>query len=122
MKKTLSLLFTLSLTALAFGQKPLPVQTALIDSSIYVVELIPIEVAKRNISEQLTQVNKQVETVERQTSELVKKRDDLMKQKAVLEAAQKQLAEATATEEAKKQVADPPPTESKAAKPPKKKN
>lgn len=109
MKKILATLFAIAFLCSLSAQKPLPIQTALIDSSVYVVELIPLGVAQKNVSTQLTQVNKQIETVERQMSDLVKKRDELMKQKSVLEFAQKQLDEAAKTEAATKSFTTPPP-------------
>lgn len=110
MKKILAtLLFAIAFLCNLSAQKPMPIQTALIDSAVYVVELIPIEVAQKNVAAQLVQVNKQLETVERQMADLVKKRDDLMKQKSVLEFAQKQLDEAAKTEAATKSFTTPQP-------------
>lgn len=111
MKKILATLFTILtfLCSLSAQVKPQPIQTAVIDGAVYVVELIPADVAQKNISAQLVQVNKQLETVERQMAELVAKRDELMKQKAALEFAQKQLTEAQAADEASKQAAPPSP-------------
>jgi len=119
MKNKLTL-FTLlfSLCSLSAQVKPLPIQTAMIDSSIYVVELIPLKTAQKNVDAQLVQVNKQIETAEKQIAELVAKRDQLKKQQAALEFAQKELKEAATTESAKKQMspAQPPPSESKKTK------
>lgn len=120
--------YILSILAITFAfalsaQKPQPIQTALIDSNVYVVELIPVETAQRNVAAQLVQVNKQLETVEKQMAELVKKRDDLIKQQSILLFAQKQLDEAATTQSAvQSATAPPPPTEpeKKTAKPKKK--
>jgi len=127
MKKILATtLFAIACLCSLSAQKPLPIQTALIDSTVYVVEFIPMGVAQKNIAAQLVQVNKQIETVEKQMADLLKKRDDLMKQKSVLEFAQKQLDEAAKTEAATKAMtapAPPPPApEKKTAKPKKPKN
>lgn len=116
------ILATLLAICVVFGlsaQRTPIIQTALVDSSIYVVELIPIEVAQANITAQLAQVNKQIETIEKNMAELVKKRDEAMRQKALLEAALKQLDEASATESAVRAVTPKPPPPSAV---PKKKN
>lgn len=125
MKNILTLLFTL-LAFCAIGQKVQPIQIQTIDTSTYVVEYIPLATAQKNVDAQLVQVNKQLETVERQMADLLKKRDELMKQKAALELVQKQLAQAantpptaTSTQSAPAIIEKP---KTKTAKPAKKKN
>lgn len=115
MKRTLTL-FTLLinfLCTLSAQVAPKPVQVQTIDSSQYVVEYIPLDVAQANIAAQLTQVDKQLTTVDKQIAELVKKRDDLMQQQAALEYLQKQLDAADKTppppvQQSAPQTAPPP--------------
>lgn len=128
MKKTFTLFTLLLLLCNVSAQKPQPIQTAVIDDRVYVVELIPADVAQQNIAAQLVQVNKQLETVEKQMADLVKKRDELMKQKAALEYAQTQLTDAQKAEQAGRSVTPPeqqtaqPPKEPQKVKEKKKKN
>ena len=114
MKKTLTL-FTLLLyvCTLAAQVQPKPVQIQTIDSSQFVVEYIPLDVAQKNVAAQLVQTDKQIATVEKQIADLVKKRDDLMAQKAALEYLQRQLNQADKTppppvQQSAPQAADPP--------------
>lgn len=109
------ILYTISISVFVVctlsAQKIKPVQVQTIDTTVYVVEYIPIGIAQANVDRQLVQVNKQIEQVEKQLAEQVKKRDELMKQKAALEMIASQLDQAATT--------PPPPaaTESKTTAP-----
>lgn len=104
-----ALLFVCTLSA----QKIQPIQIQTIDTSVFVVEYIPIATAQADVDKQLEQVDKQLEQVDKQIGVLVQKRDELTKRKASLEFVGKQLEQAATT--------PPPPaaTESKATAPPK---
>lgn len=119
MKKLLAVLFALGAFAAATAQKTQPIQIQTIDTSVYVVEYIPLATAQKNVAAQLAQVDKQLTTVEKQMADLLKKRDELMKQKATLEFAQKQLDQAAAAPPAAPQKASEPPKEEVKAKKPK---
>jgi len=123
MKQIIAYFATIFLLCNLSAQKPRPVQIQTIDTSKYVVEYVPIEVAQKNVDAQLAQVNKQIETVEKQMAELVKKRDELKTQQAALEylsAQLKQAATAPAPPTSVPQSA--PQTAPETKKPKKKKN
>lgn len=84
----------LLLSTLATAQKPQPIQVQTINDSVYVVEFIPISKAQANVDAQLTQVNKQIETVDKQIADLVAKRDKLVTQQKALTFAAGQLDKA----------------------------
>lgn len=117
----LALLLILSIATPAGAQK-VPLQTTVIDSVFYIVELIPAKTAQDNMAKQLTQINKQIETTEKQLADIVKKRDGLLQQKALIEAMQTQVAQAVASPPAPvaKQADPPPPSDAKTVKKPKK--
>jgi len=95
----------------AFCQKPQPVQIQTVENETYVVEYVPIDVAQKNIAAQLAQVDKDLKTVDSQIAQLVKTRDELMKQQAALQYMQSQLNQAAATTppaDAAPQTAPPP--------------
>lgn len=124
--KNITLLLILSIAtqfqtgALSAQKVATPLQTTVIDSVFYIVELIPAKTAQDNMAKQLVQITKQIETTEKQLAEIVKKRDGLLQQKTMIEAMQAQIAQAVASPPAPvaKQVAAPP--ETKPAKKPKK--
>lgn len=95
------------------------IQVETINDSMYVVQLIPVETARKNISSQITQVDKQLDYIDRQISDLEKKRHEAQKQKTALEFADAQLTQAAAAPSTTKPVTTPPATEKKPA--PKKK-
>lgn len=110
MKKELATLFTILLFLCTISaQEPRPISIQTVDSSTYVVEYIPIEEAAKNVNAQLVQVDKQLQTVDKQIAELVKKRDGLMQQQAALLMLQKQFEQAGTT---------PPPPIKEAPTPP----
>jgi TolA-binding protein len=121
MKHALTLLFSMLLLCTLAAQKPQPVQIQTIDTSTYVVEYVPIATAQANVNAQLVQVDKQIQTVEKQIAELVKKRDQLMQQQAALTLIDKQLDQAAATPpppvKTGPQTAPPPQAEKKVKKP-----
>lgn len=104
------------------AQKPQPIQIETVSDSTYVVQYVPIATAQKNVSAQQVQVNKQLETTEKQIAELIKKRDDLKRQQMALDFAAAQLDQAAAPPTAAKTptpVTTPPAAEKKAT--PKKK-
>jgi len=109
MKGILTTLFTLLIFLCSLSaQKPQPVQIQTNETGTYVVEYVPIATAQAGVDAQIVQVDKQLTVVEKQMADLLKKRDQLMTQKAVLELIDKQLEQAATT---------PPPPPTKSAEP-----
>jgi len=119
--KYILFLFTLLLSTLATAQKPQPVQVQTINDSVYVVEFIPIAKAQANVTAQLAQVNKQIETVDKQIADLVAKRDKLVTQQKALSIADAQLDKAASQPAISTQATLPPAATAPPPKPTKKK-
>lgn len=105
MKKLLIFFLTIFALCSLSAQKPVPIQIETVNDSQYVVQYVPIATAQKNVSAQQVQVNKQLETTEKQITELIKKRDDLKRQQMALDFAAAQLDQAAAA----------PPTAAKSA-------
>ena len=118
MKHLFSIIFTL-FAFCAIGQKVQPIQIQTIDTTTYVVDYIPLSTAQANVSKQLKQVDAQIAQVDAEIAKLMKKRDELITQKAALELVQKQLDQAATTppppvqQSAAPQAAEPPKTKKK---------
>lgn len=101
----------------AFCQKVQPIQIQTIDTAKYVIEYTPLAAARQNVNSQIAQVDKQLQqttlllnNLETQMADLLKKQNELIKQKTELEYAQKQINQAAA-------VSQPPPTDNASPQP-----
>lgn len=121
MKKLLTLLFTL-FAFCASAQKVQPIQIQTIDTTTYVVDYIPLATAQANVNAKIKQVDAQLAQVDAEIAKLVKRRDELITQKAALELVQKQLAQADTTPPPPVQQSAAPQSEPPKTKKPKAKN